>query len=114
MLSILYILLRGITKKVNFDKTSTEDEQVLKDDHCTDNSLSQVTVDSENVITLSSDDESEFVEVIVTSINITLNKTEKYKNNTRKSVTCSASVGYSGKINHAELGENMPDLFRNI
>ena len=87
---------------------------MLKDSISTDN-LSQdtATVDGDDIINLSGDDESVFDEVTVTSINLTRCKTGKIKT-TRVSWTRSASVGYSENINHSELRENLPDLFRNI
>jgi hypothetical protein len=84
---------RAVKIKKQNKKTSTEDEQVHKDDNSADNSSSHTTVDNIITLTLSSDNESEVDEEMVISINLTLNKTEKLKKKQYKSFYDTFGIG---------------------
>ena len=76
-----------------------------------------VDLDGENdddVINLS--DEEDYVpdEIKVSAINVTLYKTEKFKDGELCSVSRTASVGYTENISPLDIGDSLPSIFSHI
>lgn len=72
------------------------------------NSRSDVT-DEDDVIVVSSEEECD--EMLITSINLTLSKTEKFKDGKVQSVSRSASIGYSENLCEQDIKENVKNIF---
>ena len=62
-----------------------------------------------DVIVISS--EEEFDDTLITSINLTLSKTEKFKDVKVQFVSRTASTGYSENLSEIDIKENMKNIF---
>lgn len=83
--------------------TSEDEETSIRDTHNDDN------VSNDSFILIESEDEPELT--IVTSINLTLTKTERVTNGEVTSVTRSASIGYSEGIGEDFVRNNIQNIF---
>ena len=71
---------------------------------------SDCDVNNENdTIVISS--EEEFDEMLIISINLTLSKTEKYKDGKVQSVSRTALIGYSENLSEMDIKENVKNIF---
>lgn len=93
--------------KTNGDNSSIFEHDVDNEENDIDSHCDVNNVDDAIVIS----SEEEFDDMLITSINLTLSKTEKFKDGKVQSVSRTASIGYSENLSEMDIKENVKNIF---
>ena len=93
--------------KTNGDNSSIYENNVLNEEKNIDSHCDVNNVDDAIVIS----SEEEFDDMLITSINLTLSKTEKFKDGKVQSVSRTASIGYLENLSEMDIKENVKNIF---